>query len=101
MRPPNWRRRTWAAPGCLRHWPLQDPEVLEKVAALAKNEGFQEKVQQLAQNEQFTAAAGEYANDMKDDVITDAKLAEELGLDSALETGADAIEEEEEEEEEP
>ena len=77
---------------------VQDPEVLEKVAALAKNESFQEKVQQLAQNEQFTAAAGEYANDMKDDVIADAKLAEELGLDSALETGADAIEEEEEEE---
>ncbi|KAL3900843.1 MAG: hypothetical protein SGPRY_012382, partial [Prymnesium sp.] len=59
----------------------QDPAVLEKVAALAKNETFQAKVQQLAQNEQFTAAAGQYAAEMKDEVIADHKLAQDLGLD--------------------
>lgn len=38
-------------------------------------------MQQLAQNEQFTAAAGQYAAEMKDDVIADHKLAQDLGLD--------------------
>jgi len=72
---------------------MQDPAVLEKVAALAKNESFQAKVQQLAQNDKFTEAAGQYAAEMKDDVISDHKMAEELGLDTGIETGDDVEDE--------
>ena len=76
---------------------LQDPEVLEKVAALAKNESFQAKVQELAQNEKFTSAAGQYAEEMKKEVFADHKAgyAEDLSLGIEME---DETEEEDEDE---
>lgn len=70
---------------------------MEKVAALAKNETFQAKVRQLAQTEKFVNAAGEYADELKDDIVADAKLAQELGLDESLQTGDEEIDEGEDE----
>lgn len=78
--------------------PEQDPAVLERLQSLAKNETFQAKVQQMAQDPNFMDAAGQYAEEMKEEVIADAKAARSAGDDplDALEND-DEFEEEEEE----
>lgn len=54
---------------------MQDPAVLERLQGLTKDENFQAKVQQMAQNPAFMDAAGQYAEEMKDEVVAEAKAA--------------------------
>ena len=48
---------------------MQDPAVLERLQDMAKNESFQQRVQQMTQDPKFMAAAGEYAQDMAEEVM--------------------------------
>ena len=57
--------------------------MLERLQSLAKNETFQAKVQQMASNPEFMKAAGQYAEEMKDELIEEARD----GLDDTSVTG--------------
>ena len=76
--------------------------MLERLQTLTKDENFQAKVQQMAQNPEFMEAAGQYAEEMKDEIVADAKAAGESledrsmgNLDEDLDDDDDFDEEEE------
>ena len=58
---------------------MQDPAVLERLQSLATSESFQKKVQTMTQNPQFMAAAGSYAEEMKEEVMAEAQAAGAAG----------------------
>ena len=81
---------------------MQDPEVLERLQAMTKSEEFQSRVQKMTQDPNFMSAAGQYAEEMKDEVLAAHKDAADaaggddpLGL--GLETGGELDEEDDEE----
>ena len=86
---------------------LQDPAVLEKVQALAKNETFQAKVHALAADASISSAASAYADYMNDELINEHHAGSEgaedgLGLSHPTGEGdgeEDADEEDEDEDE--
>ena len=53
----------------------QDPAVLERLQSLSKDQTFQARVQQMASNPAFMDAAGQYAEEMKDEIVAEAKAA--------------------------
>ena len=72
--------------------------MLERLQSLAKNETFQAKVQQMASNPEFMQAAGQYAEEMKEELVEEAKAAD--ALDGTSVTGLDADDELEDEDDE-
>lgn len=74
---------------------MQDPEVIDRLQTLAKNETFQAKVQEMTKDPAFAQAAGQYASEMADDVMAEAKAAsvggpeDDLGFEDTLEDDED------------
>merc|ERR1711865_366099 len=56
---------------------MQDPAVLERLQALTKDDNFQAKVQKMTQDPKFMEAAGQYAAEMKDEVLAEAQTMKE------------------------
>ena len=77
--------------------------MLERLQSLTKDENFQAKVQKMAENPAFMDAAGQYAEEMKDEIVAEAKAAgEDLDdrsavIDDELEEEDDEFDDEEEE----
>lgn len=64
---------------------MQDPKVLERLSEMTKNEAFQEKMSKMTQDPNFMQAAGEYADEMKQEVLAAAEGgADEGGLGLGL-----------------
>ena len=76
---------------------MQDPAVLERLQTMVKSDHFREKMQAMAQNPKFMEAAGQYGEEMSEEVMQElAEMKEKgeaddlgLGLD-----GSDALDEE-------
>ena len=69
-------------------------DALERLQTLAKNETFQAKVQQMTKDPSFAAAAGQYANEMADEVIAEHEAAadspsDDLGFGDTLDDDDD------------
>ena len=64
--------------------------MLEKLSEMTKSAEFQEKVQKMTQDPAFMNAAGQYAEEMKDEVIAShkqAQTADEDDIGLGLATG--------------
>ena len=78
---------------------MQDPAVLERLQNMVKSENFQEKMQAMAQNPKFMEAAGQYGEEMSEEIMKEMAEAKEkaeaddlgLGLD-----GSDSLDEDDE-----